>query len=155
MQKISRIYLAACGYRTAWYDGNIIPLTDPGSGEPTDTIIQLENGGGKTTLLGLIFSCFETEQNRFLKHLQSKNHRFSQYFDQNGIPGFIVVEWLMPPRTAGASPYRLIVGQAVSVRNTTEPADVDRLFFAFKEQADLTLESIPAPNLGSPPATNL
>jgi hypothetical protein len=155
MQKISRIYLAGCGYRTAWHDGNVIPLTDPVSGQPTDTILQLENGGGKTTLLALVFSCFETEQNRFLKHLQSKNHRFSEYFDQNAAPGYIIVEWLMPPRTAGGSPYRLIVGQAVCVRNTTVPADVERLFFSFREQDDLRLEDLPLPNLASPAVSGM
>ncbi len=60
MQKISRIYLGNCGYTTAWYDGVTLDLTDPDSGLPTDTIINLENGGGKTSLLSLIFSCFET-----------------------------------------------------------------------------------------------
>lgn len=155
MQRITRIYLAGCGYRTAWHEGNIIPLTDPATGEPTDTILQLENGGGKTTLLALLFSCFETEQNRFLKHLQSKNQKFSEYFDQNGQPGYIVVEWLMPPRSAGASPYRLVVGQAVSVRSTTVPPDVDRLFFSFREREELRLEDLPMPNLGATAAVGM
>ena len=100
MQRMSRFYLGHCGYRTAWFDGEILPLTDPVTDVPTDTILHLENGGGKTTLMSLIFSCFETEQNKFLKHLQEANNRFSQYFDQTGIPGFIAVEWVLPPRTA-------------------------------------------------------
>ncbi len=62
MQKISRIHLGNCGYRTAWYEGMTFELTDPDSGQPTDTLINLENGGGKTTLIGLVFSCFETAQ---------------------------------------------------------------------------------------------
>ena len=128
MQRMSRFYLGHCGYRTAWFDGEILPLTDPVTDVPTDTILHLENGGGKTTLMSLIFSCFETEQNKFLKHLQEANNRFSQYFDQTGIPGFIAVEWVLPPRTAKGSPIRLVVGQAVSVRATVEPADVDRIF---------------------------
>jgi hypothetical protein len=155
MQRISRIYLAGCGYRTAWHDGNLIPFTDPATNWPTDTILQLENGGGKTTLLALVFSCFETEQNRFLKHLQSKNQRFADYFDPNGAPGYIVVEWLMPPRSAGASPYHLVVGQAVSVKHTTVPPDVERLFFSFRTRDDLRLEDLPIPNLGSPAVTGM
>jgi hypothetical protein len=152
---MSRFYLGHCGYRTAWFDGEILPLTDPVTDVPTDTILHLENGGGKTTLMSLIFSCFETEQNKFLKHLQEANNRFSQYFDQTGIPGFIAVEWVLPPRTAKGSPIRLVVGQAVSVRATVEPADVDRIFFSFQQQAGLRLEDLPAPRLGPAPATSL
>ncbi|WP_322060280.1 hypothetical protein [Paraburkholderia sp. J63] len=150
MQKISRIHLGNCGYRTAWYDGNTFELTDPDSGQPTDTLINLENGGGKTTLIGLVFSCFETAQERFLKHIQSKHNTFSQYFTHDGAPGFIIVEWLMPSRMAGGKPYRLVTGQAVAVRSHTEPPEVDRMFFSFEEHADLGLGDIPAPGLAQP-----
>lgn len=154
MQKISRIHLANCGFRTAWYEAATFNLTAPGTGLPTDTIINLENGGGKTTLLGLVFSCFETSQERFLKHIQSKHNSFSQYFTHDGVPGFIIVEWLMPPRSAGGQPYRLVTGQAVSVRTTTE-TDVDRMFFSFEERADLRLEDLPAPGLSGTPVTSM
>lgn len=152
MQCMLRIYVAHCGFRSAWYDSLLIPLTDPVTGEPTDTILHLINGGGKTTLLSLIFSIFEPEKNRFLKHLQDQVNRFTQYFSNDGRPGFIVVEWLMPPRTAKGSPYKLVVGQVVSLRTSVEPADADRLFFSFVERSDLTLEDIPGPGLKGPEA---
>ena len=155
MQKISRIHLGNCGYRTAWYEGTTFELTDPDSGQPTDTLINLENGGGKTTLIGLVFSCFETAQERFLKHIQSKHNTFSQYFTHDGTPGFIIVEWLMPSRTAGGNPYRLVTGQAVAVRSHTEPPEVDRMFFSFEEHADLGLIDIPAPGLAQPTPSSM
>lgn len=154
MQKILRIHLANCGFRTAWYEAVTFNLTEQGTGLPTDTIINLENGGGKTTLLGLVFSCFETSQERFLKHIQSKHNSFSQYFTHDGVPGFIIIEWLMPPRSAGGQPYKLVTGQAVSVRTTTE-TDVDRMFFSFEERADLRLEDIPAPGLSGAQVTSM
>ncbi len=154
MQKILRIHLANCGYRTAWYEAVTFNLTDPDTGLPTDTIINLENGGGKTTLLGLVFSCFETSQERFLKHIQSKHNSFSQYFTHDGVPGFIIVEWHMPPRSAGGQTYKLVVGQTVCVRTTTE-TDVDRMFFSFEERSDLRLEDIPAAGLCDTPATSM
>jgi hypothetical protein len=154
MQKIARIHLANCGFRTAWFEAVTFNLTEPGTGLPTDTIINLENGGGKTTLLGLVFSCFETSQERFLKHIQSKNNSFSQYFTHDGVPGFIVIEWLMPARSAGGQPYTLVTGQAISVRMTTE-TDVDRMFFSFEERSDLRLEDIPAPGLSGASATSM
>jgi hypothetical protein len=149
MQRITRIYLGNCGYPMAWYDGTVFDLTDPETKEPSDTIINLENGGGKTSLLGLIFSCFDTSLDRFLKHLQNKNNHFSQYFSQDGLLGYILVEWEMPSRTAGGAPYRLVVGQAVSRRAGSDANECDRLFFSFEAVGSLALESVPAPKLGS------
>lgn len=149
MQRITRIYLGNCGYLMAWYDGTVLDLTDPETMEPTDTIFNLENGGGKTSLLALIFSCFDTGLDRFLKHLQNKNNHFSQYFSQDGLLGFILVEWEMPARTAGDAPYRLVVGQAVSIKPGADGPDDDRLFFSFEAVGGLTLKSVPAPKLGS------
>ena len=155
MQKISRFHLATCGFRTAWYEGMTFDLTDPDTELPTDTVINLENGGGKTTLIALLFSCFETAQEKFLKHVQSRNNSFSQYFSPDGLPGFIVVEWLMPAKVAGGKPYRLLTGQVVAIRPHHEPPDVDRMFFAFEEHADLGLKDIPAPGLNLAPVTSM
>ena len=155
MQKISRIYLGNCGYTTAWYDGVTLDLTDPDSGLPTDTIINLENGGGKTSLLSLIFSCFETREDKFLKHIQSKNNHFSQYFAQDGLPGLILVEWLMPERTAGKGPYRMVMGQAVSVKASSDQHETDRIFFSFEERADLGFTDVPGPHLSDAPAMTM
>ncbi len=155
MQKITRIYLGSTGYTAAWYDGVTFDMVDRHTGEPTDVIINLENGGGKSTLLSLIFSCFETSQDRFLKHIHSKNNHFSQYFANDGTPGFIIVEWLMPPRTKAAAPYTLVTGQAVSVKPGPDGPDIDRLFFSFEEKSDLSLGHLPAPKLSTSPAVTL
>lgn len=155
MQKISRIYVGNYGIDMAWYDGIVFDMTDPDSGEPTDTIINLENGGGKTTLLSFIFSCFETGQERFLKHIQNKNHRFSQYFARDGLPGMVLIEWLLPPRMAGGTPFRLVMGQAVSIKPNSEREDVERIFFSFEECPGLNFTSVPAPKLSSLPAMSM
>lgn len=155
MQKITRIYVGNYGIDMAWYDGITLDLTDPDTQEPTDTIINLENGGGKTTLLSFIFSCFDTPQERFLKHLQNRNHRFGQYFSRDGMPGVVLVEWQMPPRVAGGDAYRLVVGQVVSVKPETDRINVDRVFFSFLPTGSLTFESVPAPKLNLAPALTM
>lgn len=155
MQQISRIYLGNCGYETAWYDGVTLDLRDLDLHAPTDTVLNLENGGGKTSLLSLIFSCFETSQDRFLKHIQSRNNHFSQYFANDGTLGLIMVEWLMPPKKSGEGTYRLITGQAVAVRTTTEPAEIERMFFSFEEDDSLSLEQVPGPKLCEAPLTSM
>lgn len=155
MQKISRIYVGGYGVDMAWYDGVTFDLTDPDTGEPTDTILNLENGGGKTTLLSFVFSCFDTPVERFLKHIQNKNHRFSEYFARDGQPGIILIEWVMPPRTAGGQPYRLVLGQAVAVRTSAERDEVERIFFSFEANSNLTFESVPAPKLNWAPLSSM
>jgi hypothetical protein len=155
MQKISRIYVGGYGVDMAWYDGVTFDLTDPDTGEPTDTILNLENGGGKTTLLSFMFSCFDTPVERFLKHIQNKNHRFSQYFARDGQPGIVLIEWVMPPRTAGGQPYRLVLGQAVAVKASAERDEVDRVFFSFEANSNLTFQSVPAPKLNFAPVSSM
>jgi len=154
MQKISRIYLANCGFDTAWYDGTTLDLREPLFNAPTDTIINLENGGGKTSLLSLVLSCFETNKDRFLKTLNDKNHRFGDYFATDGTLGLIIVEWLMPPRKAGEGSYRLITGQAVAMRPNADPPD-ERMFFSFEEDDHLSLEEIPGPKLCDEPILSM
>lgn len=158
MQKISRIYLGNCGYRTAWYDGVTLNLVNPADDAPTDTIINLENGGGKTTLLSLIFSTFEPHKSRFLKHIQNPNHHFVDYFNSDGTPGFVLVEWLIPGRTSSARPRRLVTGQAVSVSpsgSAGEPGEPQRLFFSFEEHGSLGFEDVPAPKLSMAPVSTM
>lgn len=147
MQKITRIYVGNYGINAAWYDGLTLDLTDAETQEATDALINLENGGGKTTFLSFVFSCFETPQDKFLKHLQNPNHRFGQYFSSDGRPGFILIEWEMPPKVAGGVPYRVVIGQVVSVKSRSDKTDVERIFFSFEVTATLQLESVPAPKL--------
>ncbi|SPA23805.1 conserved hypothetical protein [Cupriavidus taiwanensis] len=150
MQKITRIYVGNYGYQLAWYDGIIFDLTDPGTSRPTDSLINLENGGGKTSLLSLIFSCFETAQERFLKHIQTKSIRFADFFSKDGLPSIVLIEWEMPSRVAGGTPYRLVMGQIVAVRGGDKD-EVDRAFFSFESTSELHLRTVPAPNLSMAP----
>jgi hypothetical protein len=155
MQKITRIYVGNYGIDMAWYDGIVFDMTDPETQKPTDTIINLENGGGKTTLLSFIFSCFDTAQERFLKHIQNRNHRFSQYFARDGLPGVVLIEWEMPPRIAGGDGYRLVIGQVVAVKSNVERDEVDRIFFSFEARDGLYFESVPAPKLTLAPINTM
>ncbi len=153
MHRISRIYIGNYGHKMCWYDGLLFNFVDEQTGEPTDCILQLENGGGKSTLLAGIFSCFDTAQNRFLKHLQQPRNRFSDYFSEDGLPGFILLEWMIP--TAGPHRHRrIITGQVVSMKNRVT-SELERIFFSFETAPDLALESIPAPKLSAQPSLSM
>jgi len=156
MERLSRLYVSHFGSPTAWYENLLFDLTDPDTQQPTDVIFNLENAGGKTSLLSYVFSCFEPKQERWLQHLQKKNHRFAEYFARDGRPSFIVMEWEMPARAATMSDYKLIVGQAVAVKESAERgADVERWFFAFEAIDGMGLEAIPAPGLSMAPVRTM
>ncbi len=153
MYRISRIYVGNYGHKMCWYDGVLLNFIDSNSGEASDQILQLENGGGKSTLLAGIFSCFETSQNRFLKHLQENRNRFLEYFSSDGLPGFVLVEWMIP--TSGPQEYRrIITGQVVAIKSKLTN-DYERVFFSFETAPDLALESVPAPKLHPEPAISM
>ena len=59
MYNIRRVFLDYVGYDDAWFENVEIPLFDSQKKEIESSIISLTNGGGKTTLLSLIFSCLE------------------------------------------------------------------------------------------------
>lgn len=156
MHCLSRIYVSRFGSPTAWYDQLLFDLTDPDTRLPTDVIFNLENAGGKTSLLSYLFSCFDPKQERWLQHLQNRKHRFSEYFARDGRPSFIVMEWNMSARAAGQSDYKLIIGQAVaSKQNAERGADIDRWFFAFEVIEGMALEDIPAPRLQMIPVRSM
>jgi hypothetical protein len=146
MHKVSRIYVANAGYKLAWYDGLLLQFTDVETGEPTHSIYNLVNQGGKTTFLSLFFSTFDTAKDRFLQHLSNKGQRFEHYFDKDGLPGFIVVEWRLPGDLA--SPTKtLVTGQIVVMKKAGDTFEPDRIFFWFHASPALSLDAIPAPKL--------
>jgi hypothetical protein len=149
MQRISKLYVSHFGTPTAWYEHLLFDLTDPDTLQPTDVIFNLENAGGKTSLLSYIFSCFEPKQDRWLQHLQEKSHRFAEYFVRGGRISIIAMEWDMGGQTSLFG-SKLIIGQAVALRDSIERGgDVERYFFAFSATDDLGLKTIPAPGLST------
>lgn len=149
MNCISRFFVSSFGTNTAWYDSHDFDLTDPVTREAVNAIINLENMGGKTSLLSYLFSLFEPSKLRFIQHIQQSNHKMQDYFDKGGELSFILVEWSMPSRRPGAPNIKVILGQAVAVQEGLDrEANLQRVFFAFESLAGLAFEDVPAPGLG-------
>ena len=146
MHKVSRVYVANAGFKLAWFDGQLLPFTDLASDAPTHSIINLANQGGKTTLLALLLSVLDTDRRRFLQTISTPAHSFDDYFDKQGLPGVIAVEWRMPGDLASAS-RSLVTGQVVCMRKSGEGLEPERWFFLFETSPDFTLDSLPVPNL--------
>lgn len=146
MHKLTRLYVTNAGYKLAWYEGVLLEFTDADTKEPTHTIASLVNQGGKTTLLSLVFSTFDTRKDRFLQHLSNKAQRFEQYFDDEGLPGIIAAEWQVPSADLLSPVTTLVTGQIV-VRHNADDMDPERTFFIFTCGGKLSLDSIPGHGL--------
>ncbi|MEG7359513.1 hypothetical protein [Pseudomonas citronellolis] len=154
--RIARIYVDRFGSQTGWYEQTTLDLCDPVTGEPIDACINLENGGGKTSLLAYIFSCFDPRKDRWLQTLQSESHAFRDYFAKDPRPSFLITEWIMPARAANQPDYRLVIGQAVHFTESADrAADTDRRFFAFESGAGLCWESLPVPGVSLAPVKTM
>ena len=146
MRYITRIHLSNCGYREAYYPGTTINLVDPRSGEPDHTVFCLENTGGKTSFLALLFSCFDTNERRFLKTLVHRNQKFADYFGE--VPAFIIVEWnLSSKQSSFLGESRLVTGQLVAPRGEGNQRVYERRFFTFRSEPGIELDDIPSPGL--------
>jgi len=154
--RISRIYVDRFGSPTSWYEGMTFDLCEPVTGEAIDSCMNLENAGGKTSLLSYIFSCFEPKQDRWLQHLQSSSHAFRDYFARDIRPSFMIIEWIMPSRSPNGQNYRLVIGQAVQLKESADRAsEVDRRFFAFESSPALAWEHLPVPGISMAPVQSL
>jgi len=94
MLKIRRIHLVNAGYEEATFDGESFDFRDPDQGDPSHCVLHAENGTGKTTALGLIFSLPVPKETRFLPHLVKPDYQFADYFPR-GV-GVVAIEWHDP-----------------------------------------------------------
>lgn len=154
--RISRIYVDHFGAPTGWYEKTTFDLCDPATNAPGDACINLENGGGKTSLLSYMFSCFDPRLDHWLQTLQSKTHSFRDYFARDGRPSFLIIEAIMPAKTVGGADYPLIIGQSVVVKEHADRAsEVDRRFFSFEATSGLRWEDLPVPDISIAPVKTM
>jgi hypothetical protein len=140
MYNIRNIYLDNVGFKDAWFSNLHIPLYEHHSKKVSNTVLSLTNGGGKTTILSLIFSCFVPEQRNFIQHLQKPGHHFKDYFEKS--PGLILIELeKLAEKESNLFDEKLIIGQYVYINSSdNEPV---RYFFSFKPDS-FSYEEIPS-----------
>jgi DNA repair exonuclease SbcCD ATPase subunit len=91
MWHLARIHLRGVGHTDARFDPLELDLTADGA--PCDTVWWLENGGGKTSLLSLVFSVLRPARREFLG---KDNDRTLGDYVQSGDVGHVVLEWRLP-----------------------------------------------------------
>ena len=150
MPKLRRMRLCGIGHDSARFDDVTLDFTDR-EGRPTNSILWLRNGGGKTSLLSLFFAGVRPNKREFLgQRADEKIRRLGDYVGPQD-HGIVVCEWELDTERGlfNDSPPRYLSGvmyQRKESDGSNNDADVDRLFFATlvsDREPELTLEGLP------------
>ncbi|MFF0484867.1 hypothetical protein [Streptomyces sp. NPDC004435] len=152
MHRLRRLWLVNVGHEAAGFKSLLLDLTggtshvDGRAMPAVDVILWLRNGGGKSSLLSLIFSLFLPAKNDFIGHKKGKS--LADYVPDQKV-SHVVAEWedTSLPRRGAA----LVTGGVYQWQDGHRPADVEtgwelliRRWYSFKPLPGiLDLESLP------------
>lgn len=141
MLKLRRCHLSCIGNRSARFSPVSLDFSKGESAE--NSVVFLENGGGKTTLAAFLYLTLWPEQNHFLlKAAKNAKARVANYLSA-GQSAYIILE--CETRVAGLvdEPVVRIIGQILKRRDITEQSPVDRHFFTFLPRPEMTFDDLP------------
>jgi hypothetical protein len=141
MLKVRRCHLAALGNRNARFSP--VGLDFRAGDAAANSVIFLENGGGKTTLAAFLYLTLWPEQAHFLlKKAKDSQTRVADYL-MPGQSAFCALE--CETRIAGLQdqPIIRVIGQAIQRRDTTDRSPVQRHFFTFLPCPGLSFDDLP------------
>lgn len=116
-------------------------------GRPDHTLLSLRNGGGKSSLINLLFSLVLPNANRFVgKNERGAPASLADYIGSDDT-GHVVLEW-RPADDVSLFPRSVVTGVAMqwkSLRNTGKLSDLERHFYALScdDQTQLRGETLP------------
>ena len=129
MLQLRRVRLVSVGHPNARFAPLDLDLTDE-EGRPTHTVVWLRNGGGKSSLLNLLFAVVRPHRREFLGgNDDGKDRRLADYV-LDGDTGQVCIEW----GRAGHRRPTLVTGMTLEWRDRTRVADpsrLRRLWYAF------------------------
>jgi len=139
MYELSRVRLHAVGPKAARYQDVTLDLRTDDSGQPSPaTVLFLENGGGKTVLVRLIFSVILPGRRQVVGTTSSK---VLEKFVLASDVAHVAVEW-KDTRTG----QLLVTGKASEWRGHVVSADSSRLterWYTFRPGESLSLDTLP------------
>ena len=156
MPRITRIHFAGIGHHDARFPALKLDLRGANR-LPADTVIWAENGVGKSSLLTLFFSTYQTNRRQFLgARGVAKARELEDYIQEHDL-SFIVTEWDITDDRGSASLLTdeprelLVVGQVLSWKGLDRSTgDLRRRFFTFRPNRDLTFDDLPVAGLAEP-----
>tara|TARA_R110002049_G_scaffold4601_5_gene32469 strand:- start:654423 stop:658901 length:4479 start_codon:yes stop_codon:yes gene_type:complete len=141
--------MVSIGHRSARFEDVTLPLTDDAD-QPTNSVIWLRNGGGKTSLLSLFFAGVYPGRRDFLgKRAGEKVRTLENYVGANDHSA-VVCEWSLDDENSlfdNATRYLSgVFYQRGSGSSGDDESKVVPLFFAMKaidDKSELTLDGLP------------
>lgn len=149
MPKLARIRYISIGYPNARL-GDVTLNFRGTDNRATDSTLWLRNGGGKSSLLNLLFACVRPDRREFLGgKADSKRRRLEDYILAND-RSVVACEWELDgdrPDALGAT-ERLLAGVFYEWRGgrAADGSRLQRLFFSFRvsdEDPRTSLEGLP------------
>ena len=146
MLKIRRCHLSAVGNPSARFSPVALDFT---VGESAgNSVVFLENGGGKTTLAAFLYLTLFPEQAHFLlKKAKDSQARVADYLIV-GQTAFCALECEI--RVAGLQdqPVVRVIGQVLHRKDTSERLPLQRHFFTFLPRPGLSFDDLPIHGIG-------
>lgn len=137
MPQITRIRFCHVGYDQARIDDLLLDFRTP-QDLPIDTVLWLRNGGGKSTILRLVFALLRPNLRELFG---SKVEQNLEGIIQADIPGVVIVEWRLNRESPG-----LYLTGVFYEKNLSALEPLRRLFFAARVisgEPRLTIENLP------------
>ncbi|WP_432903927.1 hypothetical protein ACQP1S_06065 [Micromonospora matsumotoense] len=144
----TRLRLVNVGIERPRFADLIIDLRT--NGQPDDTVIKLQNGGGKSTIIAMWLHAYEPHRDKFLAKLAIRHQgkageqkKFEHYIPA-GSTTYVICEHAIAGTAEnlfGVAP-RLIVGYA-AWRDSEAQDRASELFFCFQTNDALTFDTLP------------
>lgn len=131
MPRLSQVRFVSVGHPNARFEDVTLDLRDP-AGQSTDTILWLRNGGGKSSLLNLLFAVIRTDRRDFLGGRAESRQRVLEDYILPTDRGVVVTEWELDTSRDTldlGEKTRFLVGVFYEHRQDQERS-LRRLFFA-------------------------
>lgn len=141
MARLCRVHFAGMGENCARFHPLTLDFRHKQNGAPQDSVIWLRNGGGKTTLISLLYSVVVPNQNQFLGRLLGKDSTLTDFLRPNEL-GVVVTEWDFP----ALGTARRVVGQIMLLKDR----ELKRRFFSFYAVPGFGFNQLPVLGLGTP-----
>lgn len=131
MPRLSRVRFVGVGHPNARFEDVTLDLRDA-EGHATDSVLWLRNGGGKSSLLNLLFAVIRTDRRDFLGGRADSRQRVLEDYILPSDRGVVVTEWELDEAWDAldlGEKSRLTVGVFYEHRQDQERS-LRRLFFA-------------------------
>ncbi len=147
MYHLLRIKLVGVGHDEARFDPLTLDFRDEHGNARQESALWLSNTGGKTSLLGLVYSLLLPHRRDFLGNKSVKQPRALENYIRSADVSHVVLEWgkptegaSLPGVTANTGGTRFVTGQVLAWNGDS----LDRRYYSFEPQPGiLELETLP------------